>query len=160
VRDVTTPPPKRKTSTGIIVLVVILAACPVMVAIIGIMAAIAIPSFIGYTRRSKTAEATSNLSELALRVESYRAEYGTYPTAAPTPLAPPCAVKEMWNPTDPGWAQIGFAPADPLAYSYEVEGNPMRYVIRARGDLDCDGTTSLFERSSDSPDPYIENELE
>jgi type IV pilus assembly protein PilA len=36
----------------------------IVVAILGILAALAIPAFVGYVRRSKTAEATGNLNEL------------------------------------------------------------------------------------------------
>ena len=43
----------------------------IVVAIIGILAAIAIPAFIGYVRRSKTSEATGNLKSIFLGATSY-----------------------------------------------------------------------------------------
>src|SRR6185436_7836096 len=45
----------------------------IVVAIIGILAAIAIPAFIGYVRRSKTSEATSNLNNVFKASASYYA---------------------------------------------------------------------------------------
>ncbi len=152
--------PKKKMGTGMKVLIGLVIACPVSVVVVGILAAIAIPAFIGYLGRAKTAEARANLSTIAAGLESYRAEHGSYPSAERTPMVAPCGVKELWSPTDPTWEQIGFSPLEPLYYSYEVEGGADHYVIRARGDLDCDGTTSLFERTSDSPEVRVENELE
>src|SRR5690606_2069197 len=43
----------------------------IVVAIIGILAAIAIPAFIGYVRRSKTSEAASNLKNLFTAAAGY-----------------------------------------------------------------------------------------
>src|SRR4029077_4918854 len=45
----------------------------IVVAILGILAALAIPAFIGYVRRSKTAEATGNLNALFKSAASYMA---------------------------------------------------------------------------------------
>jgi type IV pilus assembly protein PilA len=43
----------------------------IVVAIIGILAALAIPAFIGYIRRSKTAEATTNVRNIFIGAASY-----------------------------------------------------------------------------------------
>ena len=43
----------------------------IVVAIIGILAAIAIPAFIGYVRRSKTSEATGNLNSYFKSAAAY-----------------------------------------------------------------------------------------
>ena len=43
----------------------------IVVAIIGILAALAIPAFIGYIRRSKTAEATTNVRNIFVGAASY-----------------------------------------------------------------------------------------
>lgn len=50
----------------------------IVVAIIGILAAIAIPNFSKYACRSKQAEAKANLGNLRSMQEAYRAEYDTY----------------------------------------------------------------------------------
>lgn len=151
-------PFKKKSSTGFTILLVVLVACPIGVAMVGVLAAIAIPAFVGYVARSKTSEATSNLAEIARRMESYRAEFGRYPSARANPPTPSCNLQLF--PPDESWAQIGFSPFDPVRYSYEAEGDTDRYVIRARGDLDCDGIYSLYERTSDSPQIRVESELE
>ncbi|MBN8616205.1 MAG: prepilin-type N-terminal cleavage/methylation domain-containing protein [Deltaproteobacteria bacterium] len=43
----------------------------IVVAIIGILAALAIPAFVGYIRRSKTAEATTNIRNMFVGAGSY-----------------------------------------------------------------------------------------
>lgn len=50
----------------------------VVVAIVGIIAAIALPSYGDYVRRGKITEAHSNLSELRLRAEKFFADNRTY----------------------------------------------------------------------------------
>ena len=64
----------------------------VTVAVIAIMAAIAMPNYIENFTRAKIVEATSNLSDMRVRLEQYFADNRTYPTtcaayAAGTPPA-------------------------------------------------------------------------
>lgn len=50
----------------------------ITVAVVAVLAAIAIPAYNDYSRRSKIAEATSGLSELRLRAEKFFADNRTY----------------------------------------------------------------------------------
>ena len=50
----------------------------ITVAIVAILAAVAVPSYIEYVRRGKISEATSSLSELRLRAEKFFADNRTY----------------------------------------------------------------------------------
>ena len=50
----------------------------IVVAIIGILAAIAIPNFLRYQAKSKQAEAKANLGAVGGNAEAYRAEKSTY----------------------------------------------------------------------------------
>ncbi len=50
----------------------------IVVAIIGILAAIAIPNFLRFQAKSKQAEAKTNLGALGTTAEAYRAEQDTY----------------------------------------------------------------------------------
>ncbi len=50
----------------------------VAVAIVGILAAIAIPNYMLYRARSRAAEAKSNLAEIGTAAMTYKAEYDTY----------------------------------------------------------------------------------
>ncbi len=53
----------------------------IVVAIIGILAAVAYPSYQEQVRKSRRAEATEALMDLAARMERYYADRGTYATA-------------------------------------------------------------------------------
>jgi len=63
----------------------------ITVAVIAILAAIALPSYIDYITRSKLVEAKTNLSDMRTRLEQYFLDNRTYPTtcAAYAAGAPP-----------------------------------------------------------------------
>ena len=71
----------------------------IVVAIIGILAAIAIPNFLNYQCKAKQSEAKQSLGTIAKNEVSYNAEYDTYST-------------------DLG--RIGFATVGTTRYSYDV----------------------------------------
>lgn len=52
----------------------------IVVAIIGILAAIAIPNFLRFQAKSKQAEAKTNLGAVGTTAEAFRAEYDSYVT--------------------------------------------------------------------------------
>jgi len=53
----------------------------IVVAIVGILAAIAVPAYGDYVRRSKIVEATSNLSDMRTRMEQFFLDNRSYVTA-------------------------------------------------------------------------------
>lgn len=60
----------------------------IVVAVVGILAAIAYPSYLEYVNESRRSEARSNLMELAQFMERYRAANGRYVTTAGGSTAP------------------------------------------------------------------------
>ena len=60
----------------------------IVVAIIGILAAIAIPNFIRYQLRSKTAEARTNIGGIKTNQESFRTSEDNYGDVAIQPQFP------------------------------------------------------------------------
>ncbi|RLB57433.1 MAG: hypothetical protein DRJ42_00405 [Deltaproteobacteria bacterium] len=131
----------------------------------GVLAAIAIPAFINYVRRSNTAEATSNLRTLFAGAASYYEQERmgpdgttqTHCTVGPavTPNVP-TDQKQVLGPLDAAFSELGFAPFEPVFFQYEIVAGPARcghgpnealYSFRAHGDLDGDGVTSLLELS-------------
>ncbi|MGE4649490.1 MAG: hypothetical protein AAEJ53_01265, partial [Myxococcota bacterium] len=103
----------------------------IVVAIIGILAAIAIPNFIRFQLKSKSSEGKVNLAAIRTAEEGYMAEFGTYLAATLSPAAVPGTSKDTW--TDEGSAGSNF---DTLGWS--PEGNVyFQYGVA----IDTGGTT-------------------
>jgi prepilin-type N-terminal cleavage/methylation domain-containing protein len=139
----------------------------IVVAIMGILAAVAIPSMLRFVRRAKTSEAVDKIAYLYRMSSAYATgdRYGqgvSGATATPqfpvsqslTPMPVPAGTKVvdppgMWD-SSPTWLALTFAIADPHYYSYEYvsmgTGAGALFTARAQGDLDGDGNLSTFER--------------
>lgn len=151
---------KQPTKDGQVMAIIAICCAGLSFVTTGILAAIAVPAFIGYVRRSKTAEATTNAHLIQQGVTRYYEQNGQLPPAIPlTPAAPPGDVKDPW-PTDApsGWQDVGFAPNDLLYYAYEYSPSPdgQRYSVRALGDLDADGVLSTFELTGEVVDGQLQ----
>ena len=105
----------------------------IVVAIIGILAAIAIPNFIKFQLRAKAGESKINLAAIRSSEESYFAEVGTYVGWGSEPLTPPVQQKLSWAvpnitgctvpipaPGDPGYCFVGWQPEGDVFYQYGV----------------------------------------
>lgn len=115
----------------------------IVVAIIGILAAIAIPAFINYVKRSKTTEASVQIKAMYQGAATYyqgemagRAVVmvgtvaqvtrctvlgGTPTTNIVASMGSQKTVLD-WTAQDPAFAAIGFNPADPIYYQYLIAG--------------------------------------
>ena len=140
----------------------------VVVAIIGILAAVAIPAFMKNARKAKTTEAVTNVKKLYDGARSYYEEesnargtisvipkqFPRSPTTATEPaLGACCPSKCAPNPnlwTDPSWMALKFSMDDPHYYSYTYTGGSgtgtgATFSADANGDLNCNNTYSTFE---------------
>ena len=131
----------------------------IVVAIIGILAAIAIPNFLQFRLKAKTSEAKSNLGAIRSTEVAYFAEWDTYvggqTTAVPTANRAGVADKQSWSPngTQSRFSILGFAPEGMVYFSYSTNDGgannlwPLQaegFDVHAIGDLDADGQTSDF----------------
>jgi prepilin-type N-terminal cleavage/methylation domain-containing protein len=137
----------------------------IVVVIIGVLAAIAVPSFGSYVKRSRAAEATTFLGEIRQRQEAYRAEFGQYCAVdgaafgAFTPAALTGSDPQAW-PGSPAWLQLGARPDTAVRFQYATiagppgttpagipgyDGSDFWFVSRAQGDLDADTVLVTFE---------------
>jgi type IV pilus assembly protein PilA len=112
----------------------------IVVAIIGILAAIAIPNFLQFQLRSKTGEAKTNLAAIRTAEEGYFAEFNNYvEELAATPGAAN-QNKQVW-PTGTNFDQLGWQPEGEVFYDYAVTApaGGASYQAATVGDLDGNG---------------------
>jgi prepilin-type N-terminal cleavage/methylation domain-containing protein len=145
----------------------------IVVVILGILAAVAIPAFTRYVKRSKTAEAVGNVQAIYRGEVVYFNNSGerfgtagfvecpTTPGTAPTPGKYPANVT-LWD-SYSEWKAIAFSIPTGHYYQYGVStaggpeappvliplvsipGGGSGFIARAVGDLDGDTTQSTFE---------------
>jgi type IV pilus assembly protein PilA len=148
----------------------------IVVAILGILAAIAIPSFVTYVRMSKATEASMTLKHIFNHAASYfsreimtsgmTAQHLMWCTVGSVDNGiSPTANRQRGDYSAASWVALGFS-HDASYYRFEIEnrvdsagrcstppGTPRTYALRARGDLDGDDTDSLIQLAvGTSPD--------
>lgn len=98
----------------------------IVVALIGVLAAIAIPGFLSYQARSRRAESYSNLSALSVAEKSYQATRGTfYDSALPWPDSASYGglgtAKMPWDGSaQAAFEELGWAPEGRVYHSYHT----------------------------------------
>jgi type IV pilus assembly protein PilA len=146
----------------------------VTVAVIGILAASAIPAFVKYTRKAKTSEARQNVRKIYDGARQYfydvpaawsatSMNHNLMPHFPDNPSTIGAAVNccarggpeercapeaAIWE--DPNWRALHFSMPDPHYYLYEYQIDTVfgysnrEFIARAIGNLDCDTDYSLF----------------
>jgi len=115
----------------------------IVVAIIGILASIAIPVFIKYQYRSRSAEASMLLRAIVSSEFSYFAHHDVYEPAVPCPDGVPTNYKAPWVSTAAGFSafeELGFHPEGSVYYRYSVDISGSSFGVVAEGDIDADAT--------------------
>ena len=121
----------------------------IVVAIIAILAAIAIPSFMRFAMKSKTSEAFGNLNAIKTCQESFKAENDVYLTCDEVPDMTAGATGQLkaWVGLGTGVAdfeETGFMPDGEVRYYYEVVGTATTFTATATGDLDDDDADAVY----------------
>jgi len=111
------------------------------VAVIGVLAAIAIPLLTSYQLRSKSAEAKVNLSALRVLEEGFYSEYQAYRSANAEPAAIPGAVAVAFDEVSSDFGVLGFVPEGHVYFSYgvAVSNDTSGFTADAGADIDADG---------------------
>ena len=123
----------------------------IVVAIIGILAAIAIPNFLRFQLKAKTSEGKVNLAALRTAEESYIAEFATYVSAAGAPSGALATVKRAWVPSA-GFNTIGWGPEGAVFFKYAVSTNTAGQAYTATADADLDANTTIQAWGYAKPD--------
>lgn len=125
----------------------------IVVALIGILAAIAIPSFLGYQARSRRAESFSNLAAMAVLQKGGAATTGeffdsgnAYPDV--TPYGGLGLTKMSWDSdSQNAFSALGWEPEGDVHYAYQSNATvscscTLCFTATAYGDVDADGIVS------------------
>ena len=129
----------------------------IVVAIIGILAAVAIPSFMDYMKRAKKTEAALQLNKLGKNAKRVYSETSAYVigTAQELPGKPAgggccggpknhCAAVPANFAADPIWKKLDFQIDEPSLFYYDYLGAATTFTATATGDLDCDNTEIVY----------------
>jgi type IV pilus assembly protein PilA len=128
----------------------------IVVAILGILAALVVPNFIRFQLRAKSSEGKSNLAAIRTAELGYFAEHRAFVAAATTPAALSASGRQPWPTPVPACAncfdQLGFEPSGEVSFQYEVvaavaggsAAGPDVFTAAAVADLDGDGVTQIW----------------
>ena len=115
----------------------------IVVAIIGILAAIAIPNFIAMQLKAKRSEVPGNVDGIKTAQLAYDAAFDGFvanPTPRPRPIAELDRRGVPWV-DDAGFREIGWTPDGPVRGTYwtEVSADGQDFVVHGMIDIDQDG---------------------
>lgn len=122
----------------------------IVVAIIGILAAIAIPNFLKYQLRTKRGEGSINVAAIRTSEISYQASRDSYVDTDAMPAEIPGVAKKPWgSPSGTGFDKIAWQPEGTVYFQYQVlttaeHPEAIDFTVVARGDVDGDGVPSCW----------------
>lgn len=137
----------------------------IVVVILGILAAVAIPAFTRYVKRSKTTEATGNIAKIYQAQLTYfqasaeRQSVASFVSAPGTPTTAPSSGKYAANASQwqtGAWNDMGFSLDGSHYYQYSSAGGTASFNAQAVGNLDGDGTNSTFLREGHSANGEVQ----
>jgi prepilin-type N-terminal cleavage/methylation domain-containing protein len=128
----------------------------IVVAIIGILAAVAIPQFLDMMKSSRRSEAELNLDAMRKGAKVWAADGAGWPIGAEDPGLVCCTTGDpktrkcapdpsLWTSGDPDapniWDELHFKVDEAHYFNYRVDSDGSTFVGTATGDMDCDGQT-------------------
>jgi type IV pilus assembly protein PilA len=122
----------------------------IVVAIIGILAAIAIPNFLRFQLKAKSSEGKTNLAAIRTAEESYFAEYGVYVSSDPSPVTIQNNQKTNFLHAIPGlgFDQLGWSPEGQVFFNYSAAINGNNYTAAAVANIDNAGDPQYWGYST------------
>ena len=117
----------------------------IVVAIIGILAAIAIPNFVDMQYRAKRAEVPSNVDGIKTAELAYEASFDQFVNVSSfQPNSNPNKQQRAWT-TGSGFDTLGWGPDGNVRGSYNVSTNPTDFEVVGQCDVDGDGSSAQYE---------------
>jgi type IV pilus assembly protein PilA len=121
----------------------------IVVAIIGILAAIAIPNFIKFQAKAKQSEAKSNLKAIFIAKKSYHAEHTSYACAAACGWAAESGTIYGYNTGAQAFTATKAGIPQPTAAGSPAEG-ASTFTAVAYGNVDRDAIIDLWSINQDN----------
>lgn len=116
----------------------------IVVAIIGILAAIAIPNFVAMQLKAKRSEVPSNVDGIKTAEVAYEAAFDAYLDCADKPGSLSKTPIE-WTVTGDGFSTIGWKPDGAIRGSYQVtNAGPTDFLVTGRSDVDGDSVEATY----------------
>jgi prepilin-type N-terminal cleavage/methylation domain-containing protein len=117
----------------------------ITVAIIGVLASVAIPSYLLMDMRSKTAERGAVVRSIRDSLMALSAKDGSFGAAMTGPWNPPlpfAATRRTFGLSTPDWSKLDSSIEGKVFYSYFFSASvtPPTFSIAVQGDIDMDGT--------------------
>jgi len=143
----------------------------IVVAIIGILAAVAIPAFLEYMKKSRSTEAGEQLNAIGKKQKTIYGERSSFTTLngarlpANVPVAPgkdccggmgggggvagttnvgKCTGNAVAFKDGAGWQDMNFSINEETSYQYDFTGGTNTFTAHGYGDTDCDGVEVIF----------------
>ncbi len=119
----------------------------IVVVIIGILAATAIPGYQRFQLRSKTSEAKVNLASIRTAELTYSAEFGQFVEADASPAGLGGSQSRSFvDEGDPGenFTAMGWEPEGRIYFQYEVSADTGAFSAAARADIDGDSFPQIW----------------
>ena len=123
----------------------------IVVAIIGILAAIAIPNFVEMQYRAKRAEVPSNVDGIKTAQMGYDAAFDEFLPAAQHPSATPGKKQVDWAGGNTDYQKLGWSPDGAVRGNYTVTTTVAStsvkgadFVVTGICDVDADGNTADY----------------
>lgn len=117
----------------------------IAVFIVGLLSVIAIPQFLNYQLRSKSAEAKTNLGAIRVLENAHFSEHDAFLAIVPEPPVIPGSLPVDFDEAA-GFAPLGFRPEGKVYFSYgvSVSADAVGMTADAGSDIDADGFVQFW----------------
>lgn len=129
----------------------------IVVFLIGVLGAIAVPKYLVYQLKSKSAEAKTNLGGIRTAQEAYYSEYGLFVSASPEPAVIPGIRSTGFNSVSTDFQALGWQPEGNVYFSYGsgINADGSAYTADAGADIDGNGVIQFWAYAKPEPDGTI-----
>jgi type IV pilus assembly protein PilA len=117
----------------------------IVVGLIGMLTAIAIPSFLRYQLKTKSSEGKTNLAAIRMAETSYHAAMDVYVSANLSPNVASSAARQAFV-ASPGFTSLGWEPEGPGFFTYAIATADagQSFHATAHANLDGDATSQMW----------------